>query len=438
MTETAQAMGDAVAAAVGALDEDAILRTAEDLIAIPSLSGQETPAQEYVAGFLREAGADVETWPIDLDELARHPAFSSEFDRTEALGVAGRLGPGPTALVIDGHVDVVPTGDPAAWTSPPFSPEVRDGRLFGRGACDAKGPLAAALHAVKAVAQSGVALERGVAVSSVIGEEDGCSGTLAALVHGVTGDACIVLEPTELAVVPAVAGALSFRIRVRGRAAHGALREEGVSAIEKLPVVQRALLEVERRRNERADDPLFGWLRLPLAIAAGRVAGGDWPSTEADWAQLEGRYGVAPGEDLEEARRELEEAVSEAAGADGWLAANPPTVEWWGGQFFPGRTDPDHPVARTLAASAEAATGRAADVRGMPYGCDLGLLITVGGIPGVVFGPGDLRDAHRPDESVDVGDLLACARALAGTIVRTCAGPTPPPGPAPGGPRRTP
>lgn len=411
---------DAQRAVLDLLDADAIVETARDLIAIPSLSAQETPAQRYVADFLASSGADVETWSIDVHELSTHPAFSAEFERDAPLGVVGAIGEDGPTLMLNAHVDVVPPGDGAKWTTPPFVPAVRDGTLYGRGACDTKGGLAAALHALRAIAESGARLSGRLMLSSVVGEEDGGSGTLASLLRGPQPDGCIVIEPTELTVAPAVAGALSFRVRVKGLAAHGALREEGVSAIEKLPLIQEALRDLERVRNRRHADPLFDWLRLPFAICAGRIAGGDWPSSEADWLTLEGRYGIAPGEDLDAARHELETAITTAGDEDPWLAQNPPTVEWWGGQFLPGSTAIGDRVVGCMTAAHEAVTGRKATIRGMPYGCDLGLTTTVGGIPSVVYGPGDIRHAHRPNERVPLEDLLACARALAVAALRFC------------------
>jgi len=409
-------------AIVDAVDGDAIVRLASELIAIPTINGEEAAGQHHVAGVLSGMGADVDTWSIDMDALATHTAFSAEVPHDGALGVVGSFfGAGQgRSLLLNGHIDVVPTGDPADWTTGPFEPRVRAGALYGRGACDMKGGLAAAIAAVDAVQRSGVEIGGRVLVASVIGEEDGGCGTLATLLRGVSADACIIPEPTELAVVPANAGALSFRIRIRGLSAHGATREEGVSAIERLPIVHRALLDLERDRNTRDIDPLFSWMKLPYAICAGRVRGGDWPSSEADWLELEGRYGVAPGEDLDAARRELEDAIAAAALQDEWLTEHPPTVEWWGGQFLPGRTDTSHPIVTTVSGALEDASSRALSMKGMPYGCDLGLMDRVGGIPTVVFGPGDVRHAHRPDEHVPIDDLVDCARTIALSIVRFC------------------
>jgi acetylornithine deacetylase len=403
------------------IDAAAVVELTSSLIAVPSVSAHETPGQRLVAARLAAAGMAVETFDVDVPGLAAHPLYSAEFDREEMLGVVGRAGRGDgPVLLVDGHVDVVPPGGDEDWTSPAFAPQVRDGLLYGRGACDMKGGLAAAIHAVEAIRAAGVELAGEVVVASVAAEEDGGAGTLALLQHGVTADGCIIPEPTGLAVVPAVAGALSWRITLRGLSAHGALREEGVSAIERFPVVLAAVQALEARRNAVHTDELFGWLDNPFAICGGRLAAGDWPSSEADWLTWEGRYGVAPGEDLAAARHEFEAAVATAAAGDAWLAAHPPEVTWWGGQFLPARTDLADPVAVATVGAVTSTTGVPADVRAMPYGCDMGLTVGHGGIPTVVFGPGDIRAAHRPDEHVPVADLEVAARTLAVAMLRFC------------------
>jgi acetylornithine deacetylase len=399
--------------ALAAIDPDAIVATLSDLVAIPSLSGHESPAQEHVAALLADAGLEVARWDIDMAALAAHPHFSAEVDRPAALGVVGSLGPeaGP-ALLLNGHVDVVPAGDPADWTTPPWTATVVGGRVHGRGTADMKGGLACAVHAARALAESGVDPPGRLLVAPVVGEEDGGSGTLALLEHGVRADAAIVLEPTGLALAPAQAGALSFRLTVRGLSAHGALREEGVSAVEKYLPLHAALLAFEERRNRAVGNPAFAHLARPFAICVGRVEAGDWPSSEADWLRAEGRYGVSPEEDLEAARAAFEHTVAEAAAADDWLAAHPPRIEWVGGQFHPAVIANDHPLVGLVAGAHIEVTGTPPALEGVPYGSDMGKLVGVGGIPTVVYGPGDVRVAHRPDEFVPVDELVTCTRAL--------------------------
>lgn len=409
--------------ALEAVDRAGIVEATRRLVRIPSWDGNETPAQEAAAELMTASGLDVDLWEIDLDELKGHPECAWEIERDRALGLVGSLpgsGEGPT-LLLNGHVDVVPPGDEKLWSDPPFAGVVRDGRIYGRGALDMKGPLMAGLFAMRAVRDAGVSLAGTVRLQSVVGEEDGGLGTLATLLRGYEGDGAIVMEPTELVVAPVQAGCLNFRVRVPGRAAHGAVREEGVSAFEKLFLIYDALRELEGRRNERAAaDPLFMRYRIPFPISIGTMHGGDWASSVPDHATMEGRMGVRPDEEMDEARAELEAAVTTATTTDPFLREHPPTVEWWGGRFLAARTDPAHPLVETVRASAVATSGGAVAVEGVPFGADAGLLRRVGDVPTVLYGAGDIRRAHRPDEWVAVAELEAMARTLAVTIVRFC------------------
>lgn len=410
-------------AVVGALDVDAMVEAACGLVRIPSWNGDESPAQHAVAELMSESGLDIDLWEIDLAEVQAHPHCSWEIERSEALGLVGTLagaGHGPT-LLLNGHVDVVPPGDAALWTDLPFSGVVRDGRIWGRGSLDMKGPLVAGLFAMKAIHDAGVALEGSVRLQSVVAEEDGGLGTLAAILRGYRGDGAVVMEPTQLAVAPMQAGCLNFRVRVPGRAAHGAVREEGVSAFEKLFTVYEAVGSLETRRNEvAAADPLFSRYRIPFPISVGILRGGDWASSVPDHALMEGRLGVRPDEDLDEARADLERAVSEAATRDPFLREHPPTVEWWGGRFLACSTDPDHPLVQALRSSAADVQGREPSVEGVPFGADAGLLRQVGGTPTVLYGAGDIRRAHRPDEHVEIDELVTMARSLTLAALRFC------------------
>ena len=408
---------------LGGVDGLGVVDAAERLVSIPSIGG--TPAeldvQHFLAEHWRRDGLDVDAWDIDVAALAGRPDFPGmEVERAAAAGVTARwpgVGDGPTLLLL-GHTDVVPPGDLGAWSGDPFLPRRSDGRLIGRGSCDMKAGTAAAWYAVRALQHSGIRLRGDIVLAAVCGEEDGGLGTYALLQRGVRADACIIPEPTNLDIIPANGGALTFRLRVRGLATHASRRTEGVSAITAFVPVLDELQRLESRRNERVDPLMQRWpIAYPLSI--GMVRSGDWASTVPDLLVAEGRLGVALGETPEQARADLEASLARLCAGDPWLAEHPIEIEWWGGQFASGRTDPGDPLVRELSETVHSVTGRTPEVYGGPYGSDLRLLAGAG-IPTVQFGPGDSAAAHAPDEWVSIADTIACARILAAFAIRYC------------------
>ena len=405
-----------------AIDLEGMIGFLARLVAHRSLGGHETEIQETVAAQMIRSGMDVDRWRIDLDEVRRHPEHSEEIQRREGVGLVGRLGgkQEERSLILNGHVDVVPAGDRGRWRYPPWNATITDRRIYGRGTADMKGGLCSALFAVKAVRDAGVGLEGPVSIQSVIGEEDGGTGTLATLLRGHTASAAVVMEPTNLAVLTAQAGALNFRIRVAGSAAHGSTRTEGISAVEKLVPLLGALSDLEAKRNVDTAHPLMSQLPLPYPISVGVVRAGEWASTVPETAICEGRYGVAVGESATHAKREFEKAVLEMADRDPWMRTHPPRIDWWGGRFESAETARDSPIVGTVEGAIRSLTGRRPEVSGAPYGADMRLLVGVGHIPTVLFGPGDVRWAHRSDEFVLIDDLVIAVRALALTVLRFC------------------
>jgi acetylornithine deacetylase len=406
-------------------DRDAMVEALAALVRIPSLTGSdaEHEALAAVAADLVADGLDVDLWQLPLADLRADPDFpGAEVDRNEAWGVVGRLtgvGAG-RSLMLNGHVDVVPPGDPAAWSGPdPFSGRVDGGAVHGRGACDMKGGVIAARWAVRALRAAGVNLAGDVLVAPVGSEEDGGLGTFGLLRRGWRADACVVPEPTGLDVVPACAGALTFRLRIRGLAAHASRRTDGVSVIDKLWPVWSALADLERRRNAAVDPLMERWpVAYPLSV--GTLRAGDWASSVPDLLEAEGRLGVALDEPPADARRALEAALAEACAANPWLADHPVEVEWWGGQFASGRLPAGDDLAdRMAAAHARVADGPAARW-GAPYGSDLRLLTGLGGVPTVHYGPGDSVLAHAPDERIEIAQVHTAARALALLALDVC------------------
>ncbi len=413
------ALADASAAAV---DRTALVDELVAIVRIPSITGAEEVVAGDLAWRLAAAGMTVETMAPDPAAVRADPDWpGEETNRTSLPVVIGRLGPtGGRRLVLSGHMDVVPPGDPATWSARPWSGEIRDGALYGRGACDMKGGVAAILAAVRALVASGAAerLAGELVVALVPGEEDGGQGTLAAIRAGATGDLAIITEPSNLDIVVAHAGAITFRLTVPGRAAHASQRREGISALDNLYTVLRALEADETTRNGAETDPLMTVLGLPYPTIVGIVSGGEWASTVLDRVVADGRYGVRLGQTPADAAADLRRAIDAANAADPFLRDNPATVEIVGGQFGSGRVPSDHPLPVGLAATVEAVTGRRPALLGEPYGADMRLFINVGDTPCVIFGPGDVKVAHSADEHVPLDEVETCARVLAAWVVR--------------------
>jgi acetylornithine deacetylase len=243
---------------------------------------------------------------------------------------------------------------------------------------------------------------------------------LATILRGHEADGAIIMEPTDFAICPAQAGALNFRITVRGRSAHGCIRDEGISALELFLPVHEELLALEARRNHTCSDPLFQGVRLPFPLSVGKIEGGDWPSSVPDWVQVEGRYGLAPEEDVSQAQAAFQGAVDRVVDRDPWFRENPPEVEWWGGRFLPARIPLDDPLVKDLQRAYLEASGTEARMAGVTFGSDMRHLVREAGIPAVLFGPGDIRRAHAANESIGIEDLERTARVLILMSLRFC------------------
>lgn len=392
------------------------------LVRTPSVTGDETAVTDLAARLLADAGAAVERLDVDPATIEADPDFpGTEMPRVTLPLAIGRLGrPGGRRVLLAGHLDVVPIGDEGAWTVDPWAGEVRDGRLYGRGACDMKGGVVSILAAVRTLADAGNLdrLDGELVVALVPAEEDGGAGMLAAIralarEDGSVAEAAVITEPTRLELIVAHAGALTFRLGVPGRAAHASVRREGVSALDGVFTLVRALEADEVARNAAETDPLMTDLGLPYATIVGKLAGGDWASTVLDRVVVEGRYGVRLGQTPEEAGAELRACIESACAADPFLRDHPATVEIVGGRFGSARVDPDGPLASGLAAAIHDVTGRVPARVGAPYGADMRLLVHQGRTPTVMFGPGDVRVAHSADEHVPLDEVAACGQALA-------------------------
>jgi acetylornithine deacetylase len=409
--------------AMQSLDTAACVRLAQDLVRVPSITGSERAVQDLVALMLEEAGLDVDRFEADVDRLKAHPRFPGmEVERTEAVLVAGTLGQkGERSLILNGHVDVVPVGDRQAWHASPWSAYIQAGRLYGRGACDMKAGLAVGIAAAAALKKSGLPLNGRLIVQSVVGEEDGGIGTFAMAERGYRADAAYVLEPTRLRIIPAQAGALSFRLRIRGQSAHASVRYEGISAIEKFELVETRLRQLERSLNQEPH-PLFRHYPIAYPLSIGRLRAGSWSSTVPDELECEGRVGVPIGMASAEVRRQFAAAVADVAQRDAWLGEHPPQFDWTGGQFDAVEVDPELPAFMALKAAHAEEFGVDPEPDGAPYGSDMRLLVHEAETPAILYGPGDIKQAHSTDEWIAVDEIVRAARVVTAAAARYLAG----------------
>ncbi len=397
------------------IDVDLVRRDLAQLVSYASVGGSEseTGAQRWCAATLQGLGLDVDLWPLDLDTLRADPEFpGEEVDREEAWGCVGTSGAGTPALVLNGHVDVVPPGEHEWWTGhDPWHLHEVDGLWYGRGTCDMKGGIVAILAAIRAV---GAQLTRPFAVHTVVGEEDGGLGTFATLRRGHGGDACLIAEPTAGQIVSANAGALTFRLEIRGRATHGSMAGHGISAIDLFEHIRGVLRDLDAHRNVEPPEP-FG--ERPWPISVGMIQAGDWSSTVPDLLVAEGRFGVMPGESFSTAMAVFESAIS--AVDEPWLREHPIDVTWPGGQFAAGSLPVGHLFGEQVRDAAITAGWPAPSMVGAPYGSDLRQYAAMG-IPTLQFGPGDVLQAHSVDENVPIDDVVRCAEAYAHLLLNRC------------------
>jgi acetylornithine deacetylase len=367
---------------------DPLITDTLELLGIRSDGGTrgEVAAQRWVADKLASWGWDVDVWEDDPSVVRTadgHPGM--EVDRGRVVGVIGRPRGSSGSRLVLGHTDVVPGGPAPGFT---------DTSMVGRGSADMKAGLVAGMYAARDAGGD-------VVVCAVSCEEDGGIGAFLALRHGLRADSCVIPEPTSLAIVPANAGSLTFRVTLPGVAAHGARRWEGRSALEAVPETLRRLQELARTRGQSPPDLLSGY-PIPYPISIGRIHGGEWASTVMSEVTLEGRYGVALGEALDHAAAEFE----------GALVGTGASVQWVGGRFAPAGLPVDHPLVHGLAEHHRAVTGEDAVVTGTTYGSDLRKMLAAG-IPTVLYGPGDAALAHGEDEEVPLRQVHACRDVLA-------------------------
>lgn len=401
-------------------------RRAEEMLSqmvrFPSVSGCEAEAQAYMAERFKEWGCEVDEWIPRKEELAAYPGFLTRrdsFDGSPNVVGTRRGTGGGRSLILNSHIDVVPSGDDG-WNHGPWSGKVVNGEIFGRGTTDMKGGGVSVFFPVAIIHEMGIELAGDLILQSVIEEEAGGAGTLACVARGYKADGALIPEPSDMKLYPASMGSMWFRITVPGRAAHGATAYLGINAVEKAHIISSAIKKLERDRNKPPQNSLYAHMPVPFCINIGSLQGGNWPSSVPEKAVMEGRMGVSPDESVTEAREQLERAVSEAAKTDPWLRDNPPRLEWFGSCWHSGGIDPDHDLSRTLQRAYRDNFHREPRIEGAPWATDAAALIRFGNTPTVVFGPGRGHLAHQTNESIRIADMLQVSLTTADFILDWC------------------
>ncbi len=368
---------------------DRTIQFLRDIVAIDSINPSLVPGAagerqiaEAIAHELRAIGADVE-----MQEVAG--------DRPNVVGVLQGHRDGPD-LVLCGHLDTVGVAGMAA----PFDPVVRDGRVYGRGAQDMKGGLAAIVGAVRNLSSSG-GIEAGrVIVAGVVDEEDASRGAEAFVARwsrALVNPSAVVAEPSDLKVGVAHKGFAWLRVTTTGRAAHGSLPAEGRDAILRMGRVLARLEAFDRARQSRPGHPLLGQASLHASFIEG---GREW-SIYPDRCELRVERRTLPGEDLDEPIMEISRILAALVDEDEEFAASAELV-------FARRAYEASPWEEFVRHVRAAAGG--ADVCGMPFWADSSVLGEAG-IPSVLFGPGG-AGLHSAEEYVKIEDVMACEAAL--------------------------
>ena len=389
----------------------------------------EMALQSYLADRMRALGADIDLWepaPDDVGHSRLTPPGLSFEGRPQLAARFRGAGRGPT-LLFNGHIDTVSTEPRARWKRDPHRPDVLDGKLYGRGACDMKGGIASMVFAAELLASLGLRLTGDLVVCTVTDEESTGAGGLAAVVHGVRADAGVVTEPSAFDVWVACRGSLIPTITVPGRPGHAGVKQphwrEGgaVNAVDKAHLVMDAMRRFQEdwRAHRNHHHP---YLSQGEVVLTG-ISSGEWAVTYPAACQLVYHVAYLPQHADEggwgtEVRQQITDWIHRVAVSDPWLSENPPVIEW-APEVPAAEVSIEEPIVRMmLTASADA--GRLSKLSGLDSWHDGATFTRFGGTPAICFGPGDISVAHTINEFVPVDDLVDCAKALALVALRFC------------------
>ncbi len=362
--------------------------------------GLELKGQLYLETLLEKMGADsLRRDPLKesviRESLERYNEGNTEHQYEDRYNLYATFnGNGGRSLLFNGHMDTMPAGDETQWTTPPHTPTLKDGRLYGLGSCDMKGGLMAAVMAIKLLQDAGVELPGDVIIASVADEEGGGNGSITAAMNGVSAEGVVVCEPTGDELVAAHMGFVFFKVDVSGKAVHSGAKCLGVSAIEKAIQLIVALAELERSWQRQYTHRLLP----PPSLNVGTITGGTAGSTVASSCSFEVCVHYLPDSMTHsQVVKEFNEVLEKVVQQDSWLSEHPPGVSVYqaGGGF---EMELAHPFVHAFHGAYEASLGKPLRTAGSPAGCDSRIWRNIAGCPTLQFGPGQLAQCHAVDE----------------------------------------
>ena len=394
----------------------------QQMIAIPSVTGDEAKIQKFLADYMAKLGLAVDTWETDWEALKKHPAYIP-VDR----GYAGRPNivatckgtGGGRSLLLNGHTDVIPVAG-GTWTDDPWSGKIKNGRIYGRGSCDMKSGVASHIMAVECMLAAGAKPKGDVHINVVVDEEVSGHGTLDTVIRGYKADAGISGETSDLAIQPACIGRIWFEIEIHGKAAGIQKRYEGISGIELGNKITKAVADLEAKRVATVTHPLYPNALDTLPCIIGSFSAGNYPSAFPANALLKGSIGTVPGEDHEGVKRSLVEQVARAAAEDPWMRDHPPKVRFVGYDAQASEIPRNHAIVETVRRNYKEVTGRDPEISGRQGAADTRFLNQYANTPTVIFGPGSTAVMHANDEYVSIDDYLTAIKVVALSICDWC------------------
>jgi len=395
---------------------DRLVEVVAEAVRIPSLMGEEGPLSEWFTAQARKLDVEVDAWAPDDAELRAHPAYVPvEYgyaDRENVVAVRKGTG-GGRKLILYSHIDTVPVDPNTHWTHGPYSGDIVDGRIYGRGAADMKGGCGVALVALEILSELGIRFHGDGAAHFLLDEEAGGNGTLAAIMRGHYGPnaGCVMLEPTSPALMLISGrGAQFFRITVAGEEGGTEYHRDLVSAIDAAYIIYNAVKHYARMREATVSDPLYeGRERTKVPTAICTIQAGAWPSTVPGEAVMEGTIECLPEEDIHAVVADFERYLREVAADDPWLRDHPFTFQPFGLWFEAAGIQPDNPFVLALRRASQTALGHEPQVLG-GGGSDLRLPILHANCPTVLWGPGG-GPIHSVDEWVSIEQLVDMLKA---------------------------